>query len=96
MRKLTNVALPFFAVMGLASVVHAAPPGKESVQALSPAATVDFEVFLPLTNKASLNDLLKAQQTAGSASYHQWLTPERIQGAVRPKATQACRVCATR
>ena len=39
---------------------------------------VTFSIYLPLRNTAAMQALLAAQQTKGSASYHQWLTPAQV------------------
>jgi subtilase family serine protease len=65
------------------------------VSAVAPAAPVDFEVFLPLRNKTGLERLLKAQQTVGSASYHQWLTPAQFKAQFGPTAASFARVTTT-
>ena len=49
-----------------------------TVQAVAPAASVDFEIYLPLRDKAGLDSLLKAQQTPGGPQYHVWLTPAQF------------------
>lgn len=71
-------ALPLFAAVAMASAGHAATPKNAAVSALSPAATVEFEVFLPLRDSAGLDRLLATQQTRGSASYRKWLTPAQF------------------
>ncbi len=42
--------------------------------------------FLPLRNTAALQKLLSDQQTAGTASYHQWLTPAQYAARFGPTA----------
>jgi len=49
-----------------------------TVQAVAPTASVDFEIYLPLRDKAGLDSLLKAQQTPGGPQYHVWLTPAQF------------------
>jgi subtilase family serine protease len=49
-----------------------------TVQAVAPTAPVDFEIYLPLRDKAGLDSLLKAQQTPGGPQYHVWLTPAQF------------------
>ncbi|HEX4183564.1 MAG TPA: protease pro-enzyme activation domain-containing protein [Caulobacteraceae bacterium] len=49
--------------------------------------SVRFSVYLPLRNTAAMKSLLAAQQTKGSASYHQWLTPAQVAAQFGP--TQA-------
>ncbi len=92
MRRFSAVALPFIALASVATFANGSPLGAARVDAVAPGATVDFEVFLPLTNKAALQDLLKAQQTAGSPSYHQWLTPQQFKARFGPSAASMARV----
>ena len=86
------MALPFIAFAGVATFANGGPLGAAKVEAVAPGATVDFEVFLPLTNKAALQDLLTAQQTAGSPSYHQWLTPQQFKARFGPSPASMARV----
>ena len=75
---------PFFAGIlaagvSAASLAVAAPVEKSaSVQPTGDSESVNFEVFLPLRNTDQLETLIKAQQTPGSAQYHQWLTPAQF------------------
>ncbi len=61
-------------VFAVATSAHAAG-GVETLAKANPAATVQFEVYLPLRNEAGLEALLTDQQTPGSVNYHKWLTP---------------------
>jgi subtilase family serine protease len=47
----------------------------DKVRAAPDLTPVDFEVFLPLRNTATLRQLLVDQQTQGSGRYQKWLTP---------------------
>jgi subtilase family serine protease len=75
----TSVAVS--ALLGAAVIGFAGAGPAQAAPDAAPAAAgqaVDFEVFLPLRNTKSLDALLKAQQTKGSSSYHQWLTPAQF------------------
>ena len=63
------------ALAGPACALAAIPPGAEGAPA---DQIVDFEVFLPLRDKAALESLVQSQQTPGSANYHKWLTPAQF------------------
>ena len=94
MNRLGHVVAPVLAAVLMSSVSHAAIPLNAQVTAVAPAAQVDFEVFLPLRNKPGLERLLKAQQTVGSASYHNWLTPAQFKAQFGPSAGSFARVSA--
>jgi len=66
--------------LAIAAPALAAPRIEQAatVTAATPTAPVDFEIYLPLRNKADLDSLLKAQQTVGSPQYHVWLTPAQF------------------
>jgi len=84
--EMRHLAASLLAAVSLTTVAHAMTPPGARVAAMAPSASVDFEVFLPLRNKPALEALLKAQQTPGSASYHQWLTPAQFGAQFGPKA----------
>jgi subtilase family serine protease len=48
--------------------------------------TVQFNLILPLENSSQLDALIGAQQTSGSSSYRQWLTPAGFQQKFGPSA----------
>jgi len=54
--------------------------------AVAASQPVEFEVFLPLRNKAGLEALLAAQQDPTSHLYHQWLTPASFAAQFGPDA----------
>jgi subtilase family serine protease len=58
----------------------------QAATAVPATQSVSFSVFLPLRNTAAMQSLLVAQQTKGSASYHQWLTPAAIAAQFGPTA----------
>jgi subtilase family serine protease len=62
------------------------------VTAAAPTDPVGFEVYLPLRNQAAMASLLKAQQTPGSAQYHQWLTPAQFAAQFGPTAASLANV----
>jgi subtilase family serine protease len=67
-------------------------PAGSVVADANPSATVGFEVFLPLRNKAAMQALLKAQQTPGSPQYHAWLTPAQFGAQFGPDPASVARV----
>ena len=92
MKKLHRFAAPLLATVSIATLSHAATPQVTSVATAAPATAVDFEVFLPLRNRAGLESLLRAQQTAGSPSYHHWLTPAQFAAQFGPSASSFANV----
>jgi subtilase family serine protease len=97
MNKLHRFAAPLLATASIATMSHAATlqtaaPQVTQVAAAAPTAAVDFEIFLPLRDKAGLQNLLAAQQTAGSPSYHKWLTPAQFGAKFGPTATSFANV----
>jgi subtilase family serine protease len=77
--KLTPLAAG--AVLGALSAFSLAPPAQAAsaqMQAVGAAASSDiahFNVYLPLSNQAALEQLLKDQTDPSSARYHAWLSP---------------------
>lgn len=55
---------------------------------------VEFDVFLPLRNANQLDQLISAQNTPGSASYHRWLTPDQFRTRFGPKPQEIARITA--
>jgi subtilase family serine protease len=94
MTKLGYFTAPLLAAASMASISWAAPPVNAQVAAVNPSAPVDFEVFLPLRNETGLQSLLKAQQTAGSPSYHRWLTPAQFKAEFGPTEASFSKVSA--
>jgi subtilase family serine protease len=78
--SLNKSAVPIVAAALLAGPTLAlgALPQNATLSAVPASKQVDFEVFLPLRNTTSLEKLLQAQQTKGSPSYRQWLTPAQF------------------
>ncbi len=56
------------------------------------AQQVEFDVFLPLTHRAELNQLLTDQDTVGSPQYHQWITPAQFRERFGPNRASLNRV----
>jgi subtilase family serine protease len=86
---LTGWALSF----GLSSGLLANAQRKATVVSeVTASESVTFELYIPFSNKAALEQLLADQQTTGSAQYHQWLTPVQIQARFGPSAETVARV----
>jgi subtilase family serine protease len=62
------------------------------VSAVGASESVTFELYIPLSNKAALEQLLADQQTTTSAQYHQWMTPAQIQARFGPSAATVAAV----
>jgi len=62
------------------------------VSEVAASEPVSFELYLPLSHKAALEQLLADQQTTSSAQYHQWLTPAQVQARFGPSADTVARV----
>jgi len=78
---LTGLALSFC----LSSAPSANAQRKPTVvSAVAATESVTFELYIPLSNKAALEQLLADQQTPTSEQYHQWLTPSQIQASFGP------------
>jgi subtilase family serine protease len=45
---------------------------------------VEFDVYIPLQNRAALEQLEVAQHTPGNAQYHKWLTPSEFNARFAP------------
>lgn len=57
-----------------------------AVSVASATAPIEFDVFLPVRNPSDLERLLTAQQTAGSPSYHKWVSPAEYAAQFGPTA----------
>ncbi len=73
-----NLLAAGFGCTVLASAATAATQGLTLVGTPDAAATVSFEVALPLRHTAQLDALLKSLHDPDSAQYHQWLTPAQF------------------
>ena len=60
--------------------------------AADPNASTHFSVYLPLTNKAALEQLVADQTNASSPSYHQWLTPAQFKARFGPSPAAVAKV----
>jgi subtilase family serine protease len=88
--------LAFAALLGVllvSSSGRAAQPLTFLTQA-APQQGVEFDVFLPLRNADRLDELIHAQNTPGSASYHQWLTPAQFRSRFGPNPQAVTRITA--
>jgi subtilase family serine protease len=82
-------ALTVFSMM-LAPSAPAAVPVK-SLGAAQPDAVAHFNVYLPLTHSAALEQLLQGQTDSTSPNYHQWLTPAQFKRQFGPSAADVAR-----
>lgn len=85
----SGVALLAFCQTGQASTL---PDAAVVTAAAAPQQMVEFEVFLPLRNRAGLEKLIADQQNEASPSYHQWLTPSQFSAQFGPTAESVQRV----
>lgn len=78
------------ALGALASLALASPSfGLEKAVVDGPAASeqnVQFNVYLPLRDRAATEAFLTELQTPGSATYHKWLTPAQFNERFGPEA----------
>ena len=56
------------------------------MQAASPAATVEFSVYLPLRHQKELDNLLAELHDQNSSKYQQWLQPSEFMQRFGPSA----------
>lgn len=86
--KVKHLALTGWVLsFGLSSAFLANAQRKAKVvSSVSASESVTFELYLPLTKKAALEQLLTDQQTTSSPQYHQWLTPDQVQERFGPSA----------
>ncbi len=77
--------VPALCALPLVATLHAAAvtPVTTSVAATQ---TVEFNVYLPLQNRADLQTLLEQLHTSGSAQYQKWLTPQQFAARFSPSA----------
>jgi subtilase family serine protease len=81
------------AALGALAMTCASLPGTAAAavhpQVLGAAdqdATTHFNVYLPLTHTAALEQLLQAQTDESSTSYHHWLTPAQFKDQFGPSS----------
>lgn len=60
--------------------------------AAEPTAVTHFNVYLPLTNRAALDQLLRDQTDSSSPRYHQWLTPAQFKAQFGPSRADVAKV----
>jgi subtilase family serine protease len=72
-----------------ASVAHFQPLGDADKGALT-----HFNVYLPLTNRTALEQLLRDQTDSTSPKYHQWLTPAKFKAQFGPSREDVAKVTA--
>jgi subtilase family serine protease len=68
------------------------------VRTIGPAdqnAVAHFNVYLPLTNRAALDKLLRDQTDSTSSRYHQWLTPAQFKAQFGPSRSDVAKVRAS-
>lgn len=79
------------ALSAVASLALASPCfALEKAVVDGPAAaeqTVEFNIYLPLRDRAATDAFLTELQTPGSAVYHQWLTPAQFNERFGPQAS---------
>jgi hypothetical protein len=76
MKEISDPMLRLSAACALLSAANASAQTKlQPIGAASPAAEVQFDVFLPLQYSDQLDQLISAQNTTGSPQYLQWLSP---------------------
>jgi subtilase family serine protease len=63
----------------------------ETLGAPAPGAVVRFNVYLPLTHTAALEQLLRDQTDSTSPRYHQWLTPAEFKSRFGPNPAAVAR-----
>ncbi len=67
-----------------AGTLHAAD--KAVLSRVAAGQQVDFDVYLPLQDRAGLQSLLESLHTAGSPLYQKWLTPAQFHSRFDPSA----------
>jgi len=97
MRLRTSIWRASAALLGaffVASSGNAAQPPLTFKSQAARQQSVEFDVFLPLRNADQLDQLISAQHTQGSASYHQWLTPDQFRARFGPRPRDVARITA--
>ena len=64
----------------------------QTLGAADQSAVTHFNVYLPLTHQADLDQLLRDQTDSSSARYHQWLTPTQFKSQFGPSRADVARV----
>jgi subtilase family serine protease len=64
----------------------------QTLGAAEPNASTHFNVYLPLTNRAVLEKLLRDQTDPASSRYHKWLTPAQFKAQFGPNRSDVDKV----
>ncbi|HEY6375581.1 MAG TPA: S53 family serine peptidase [Edaphobacter sp.] len=64
----------------------------QTMGAADPNAVTHFNVYLPLTHQAELDQLLRNQTDSSSPSYHHWLTPTQFKAQFGPSRADVAKV----
>ena len=89
---MAGAAVAALGASNAASAATMSAAALKAAPAAAPATAVTFNVYLPLRNVSQLQTLLTAQQTVGSPSYHQWLTPAQFNKQYAPTADAVTKV----
>ncbi len=83
-----SAALLAAASLAVTAVANAAPPrvAEAATSRVAAGQAVDFDVYLPLQDRAGLEALLEGLHTAGSPQYQKWLTPAQFHARFDPSA----------
>ncbi len=85
-------------ILAAYAVLYAANASAQSklqpIAAASPAANVQFDVFLPLQHSDQLDQLISSQHTSGSSQYQQWLSPQEFRNRFGPSSSQVATIAA--
>jgi subtilase family serine protease len=73
------------------SAPAAVPVLAVSLGAAEPSAVAHFNVYLPLTHTAALEQLLQEQTDSASSNYHHWLSPAQFKQQFGPNAADVAR-----
>jgi subtilase family serine protease len=84
-------ALTAFSLMSPLSAPAAVPVPAVSLGAAEPSAVAHFNVYLPLTHTAALEQLLQEQTDSASSNYHHWLSPAQFKQQFGPNAADVAR-----
>jgi subtilase family serine protease len=94
--KIQSFAIGIFSLAALASPsfsqVNHPSTQVRTLGVVEPNVVTHFNVYLPLTNRAELDQLLRDQTDPASTRYHHWLTPSQFKaqfGPSRPNVDKA-------
>jgi subtilase family serine protease len=85
-------ALTVCSIMSTHSAPAAVPAAVRSLGMADPSAVAHFNVYLPLTHAAALEQLLQSQTDSTSPNYHHWLTPEQFKHQFGPSPADVTRI----